>query len=152
MMNRKYLLGAMLGAGLFLAACSNVCKVETGGIAPGTPEDFKANVPDRVFFDFDSAKVTPAAMKRIEAQATWLNTYSSTKATIEGHTDSRGTAEYNLALGQSRANAAQNALEGQGIDKSRTTTVSYGKERLENLGTTEADHAQNRRAVTVIEP
>jgi peptidoglycan-associated lipoprotein len=149
-MNTKLLI-SLSGIAILLSACSNVCDVEQQtGIVPGSPEDFKTNVPDRVFFDFDSSKVSDSARRRLEAQGCWMKTYSDTKATIEGHTDTRGTAEYNMALGQSRANEAAKVLRSYGVDGSRVSTVSYGKERVEDTGTTEEAHARNRRAVTTI--
>ncbi len=150
-MNTK-LLGIVSGVAVLMAACSSTCDVDqAGSIVPGSAEDFKANVPDRVFFDFDSSKVSEAAKKRLKAQSCWLNTYSGTKVTVEGHTDVRGTAEYNLALGEARANETSKVLKELGVDSSRITVVSYGKERVETEGTTEEDHARNRRAVTVVQ-
>jgi peptidoglycan-associated lipoprotein len=150
-MNTK-LLVSLSGIALLMAACSNTCDVEQeSGIVPGSAEDFKTNVPDRVYFDFDSSKVSDSAKKRLEAQACWFKTYGATKATVEGHTDIRGTAEYNMALGNSRANSAAKTLKDLGVDGSRLTVVSYGKERVADTGTTEEAHAKNRRAVTVID-
>lgn len=151
-MNRTSLLTLIAAAGL-MAACSKTCEVDgqSGSITPGTAEDFKTNVPDRIFFDFDSSKVLDSAQKRLDAQACWLKTYPSTKVTVEGHTDSRGTAEYNMGLSASRANATVDALAKLGVDKDRVSVVSYGKERLDDLGTTEEAHAKNRRAVTVVD-
>lgn len=150
-MNTK-LLGVLVGTGLLLGACSRTCDVEQAAVVvPGTAEDFKTNVPDRVYYDFDSSKLSESAKKRLEAQACWLKTYAGTKATVEGHTDVRGTAEYNMALGEARANAAAKELTVNGISKDRFTVVSYGKERVFDAGTTEEAHAKNRRAVTVID-
>lgn len=150
-MNRKFLLGAIFGIAGMMAACNNTCSVDgTGTIVPGSADDFAANIPNTVYFDFDKSNVSETAQKRVDAQACWLKTYSATTATVEGHCDSRGTAEYNMALGQQRANSVKKALEAQGIDASRLTTVSYGKERLVDTGTTEASHAANRRTVTAI--
>lgn len=150
-MNAKLL--ALIGAAAgLLGACSSTCDIDQDAtIVPGSAEDFRANVPDRVYFDFDSSKLSEAAKKRLDAQACWLNTYTGTKVTIEGHTDVRGTAEYNMALGDSRANSAAKELESKGISKDRMTVVSYGKERVADSGVTEEAHAKNRRAVTVVE-
>lgn len=148
-MNTK-LLGLVAGIAGLMAACSNVCDVDNGTVVPGSAADFKQNTPDRVYFDFDSSKVSETAKKRLEAQSCWLKTYSGTKVVVEGHTDIRGTAEYNLALGEARANSAAKVLKANGIDASRVTVVSYGKERVSNEGTTEEAHAENRRAVTVV--
>ncbi|MDR1488826.1 MAG: OmpA family protein [Holosporales bacterium] len=150
-MNAK-LLGLIAGVGVLTAACSDVCDVEKGGgvVTPGSSEDFKANAPDTAYFDFDSSKVSDAAKKRIDAQACWLKTYTGTEVTVEGHTDIRGTAEYNLALGTARATSVKKVLEESGVKGDRITVVSYGKERVADEGTTEEAHAKNRRAVTVV--
>ena len=150
-MNRKFLLGAILGIAGIMAACNKTCTVDNAGaIVPGSAEDFATNVPNTVYFDFDKSNISDTAQKRVDAQVCWLKTYGATKATVEGHCDVRGTAEYNMALGQARANSVSKALQAQGIDADRLTTVSYGKERPVDDGTTEVSHAKNRRAVTVI--
>ena len=84
------------------------------------------------------------------SQAAWLQRYPNVRVTIEGHADERGTREYNLALGDRRANAAKNYLASRGISPSRMAVISWGKERPEALGSDESAWAQNRRAVTVI--
>ena len=81
--------------------------------------------------------------------ATWLRANPNVRETLEGHCDERGTRDYNLALGERRANAAKNYLASLGVDASRIQTVSYGKERPSALGSDEQSWAQNRRAVTV---
>ncbi|MDR3031136.1 MAG: peptidoglycan-associated lipoprotein Pal [Holosporales bacterium] len=152
-MNRKILLSLSLVAmGITITACNKTCRVDgvAGSIAPGSAEDLAANVPNTVYFDFDKSAVSDAARKRIEAQACWLKTYGATKATIEGHCDVRGTNEYNMALGEARATAVSKELKTQGVDASRLTTVSYGKERPIDDGINEVSHAKNRRATTVI--
>jgi peptidoglycan-associated lipoprotein len=85
----------------------------------------------------------------LRAQAQWLQRYPQVRATIEGHCDERGTREYNLALGERRANAAKNYLVSLGVDASRITVVSYGKERPKAMGSNESAWAQNRRAATI---
>lgn len=120
-------------------------------IRPGTQSDLESNVGDRVFFAFDSSVVTSEGQRVLERQAAWLKQYPSIDVTIEGHADERGTREYNLALGERRANAAKKYLVSLGVDSSRISTVSYGKERPAVLGSTEEAWAQNRRAVTVVE-
>lgn len=120
-------------------------------IRPGTQSDLESNVGDRVFFGFDSSVVTSEGQRVLERQAAWLKQYPSIDVTIEGHADERGTREYNLALGERRANAAKKYLVSLGVDSSRISTVSYGKERPAVLGSTEEAWAQNRRAVTVVE-
>ncbi|MDR2667153.1 MAG: OmpA family protein [Holosporales bacterium] len=148
-MERKVLSGLFAAAAL-LSACNCTCGVKDSSVTPGSSADFEANVPNVVYFDFDKSKLSEAAKKRVEAQVAWLKTYSGTKATVEGYTDVRGTAEYNIALGQARANEVANSLKASGIESDRLTTVSYGKERLVDTGTTELAHAKNRRAVTVV--
>ena len=86
----------------------------------------------------------------LQRQAEWLKRYPNVTVTIEGHTDERGTREYNLALGERRAQAARNVLVASGISSSRISTISYGKERPAVPGSTEEAYAQNRRAVTVV--
>ena len=94
--------------------------------------------------------IDPEARAILDSQAQWLNAHPNTRITIEGHCDERGTREYNLALGDRRANAAKNYLAARGISPSRITTISYGKERPIALGSDEASWAQNRRAVTIV--
>jgi peptidoglycan-associated lipoprotein len=103
-----------------------------------------------VFFAFDRSDITPEAREILERQADWLRRYPNVTVTIEGHCDERGTREYNLALGERRAQAAKNVLVASGISASRISTISYGKERPAVVGSTEEAYAQNRRAVTVV--
>jgi peptidoglycan-associated lipoprotein len=120
------------------------------GPRPGSQEDLVASVGDRVFFDFDSSAIRSDQRPTLERQAGWLKQYAQNQVTVEGHTDERGTREYNLALGQRRANAARDVLVANGIAGARIQTISYGKERPAALGSDEAAWAQNRRAVTVV--
>ncbi len=121
-----------------------------GAITPGSQEDFVRSVSaDRIFFDTDKFNIDAQDQATLQSQAQWLSRYPNTRITVEGHADERGTREYNLALGERRANAAKNQLASLGIDPSRIQTVSYGKERPQALGSTEEAWAQNRRAVTV---
>ena len=120
------------------------------GPAPGSQADFVASISaDRIYFDTDKSDVDAEDQATLATQAEWLKKYPNTRVTIEGHCDERGTRDYNIALGARRANSAKNALAAMGIDAARISTVSYGKERPEALGSTEADWALNRRAVTV---
>jgi peptidoglycan-associated lipoprotein len=121
-----------------------------GAARPGTQEDLVVNVGDRVFFAFDKSDLSTEAQATLDRQAAWLKKYSTAKVTIEGHTDERGTREYNLALGERRATAAKNYLVAAGIAAGRITTISYGKERPAVVGSNEAAWAQNRRAVTIV--
>lgn len=118
---------------------------------PGSQADFVAQMmgADTIYFDLDRFNIDSADAAALSQQAQWLAKYPNKKATIEGHCDERGTRDYNLALGERRANAAKNYLVSQGVDAARITTVSYGKERPVALGSDEASWAKNRRAVTV---
>lgn len=117
----------------------------------GTQSDLVANVGDRVFFGYDRYDLTSEARDILERQAAWLQQHQNLSITIEGHTDERGTREYNLALGERRANSVKNYLVAYGIDPRRITVISYGKERPAVPGSNSAAWAQNRRAVTVVE-
>ena len=103
-----------------------------------------------VYFDYDSYVIKPEFQSMIEAHSRFIKAAPNRKVMIEGHTDDRGTREYNLALGDRRANAAKNYLVARGVSPSRITTISYGKERPLALGSDEESWAQNRRAVTVV--
>jgi peptidoglycan-associated lipoprotein len=125
----------------------------SAGVGPGSREDFIRSVGlegDRVFFDTDQYDLDDRDRATLDAQATWLNRYPAVRVTIEGHADERGTRDYNLALGDRRANAAKNHLAARGVAPGRMTVISYGKERPEALGSDESAWAQNRRAVTVL--
>jgi peptidoglycan-associated lipoprotein len=123
-----------------------------GQIIPGSQEDFLQTVGqygDRIFFDTDKFNVDAEDQATLQRQAQWLAQYPNARVTVEGHADERGTREYNLALGERRANSAKNYLASLGVDASRVQTVSYGKERPQALGSDEQSWARNRRAVTV---
>ncbi|WP_448581764.1 peptidoglycan-associated lipoprotein Pal [Thermaurantiacus sp.] len=118
---------------------------------PGSMADFLARAgSDRIFFGLDRYDLDADARATLDRQAEWLRQYPAVRATIEGHADERGTREYNLALGERRANAARNYLAAQGIAASRLSVISYGKERPAVEGSNEDAWAQNRRAVTVL--
>jgi peptidoglycan-associated lipoprotein len=121
-----------------------------GTVRPGSQEDLVVNVGDRVFFDFDKFSLKPDARKTLEKQAAWMKANPSVRVSIEGHADERGTREYNLALGERRANSAKDYLVSLGINPARLKTISYGKERPVAMGSNEAAWAQNRRSVTVV--
>ncbi|CAA7627849.1 Outer membrane lipoprotein omp16 (Peptidoglycan-associated lipoprotein) [Candidatus Terasakiella magnetica] len=116
----------------------------------GSTRDFIEKAGDRVFFDFDKATLRADAKATLAKQAAWLKYYPNYSMTIEGHADERGTREYNLALGERRANSVKEFLSANGVASSRIKTVSYGKERPVALGSNEAAWVQNRRAVTVL--
>jgi peptidoglycan-associated lipoprotein len=155
----------LLGLLLLLAACSSAPEPAPGpqplgpggpgGIgsasaAPGSQQDLDASAGDRVFFAFDRSDISPEARQTLSRQADWLRRYPNVTVTIEGHCDERGTREYNLALGERRAQAVKNVLVALGIPAGRISTISYGKERPAVVGSTEDAYAQNRRAVTVV--
>ena len=121
-----------------------------GPATPGSARDLAENVGDRVFFAFDSSSLTSEGRATLDKQAAWLKKYDEVKVAVEGHCDERGTREYNLALGERRAQAAKNYLVAAGIPASRVSTISYGKERPAVVGSTEAAYSQNRRSVTVV--
>ena len=120
------------------------------GPTAGSQEDLVANVGDRVFFDFDKYNLQPDARATLEKQAAWMKRFASVTISIEGHCDERGTREYNLALGERRANAVKDFLVALGVSPSRVKTISYGKERPIALGSNDQAWEQNRRGVTVV--
>jgi peptidoglycan-associated lipoprotein len=155
----------LLGALLLLAACSSpppppppegppggpgAGGVGATNIAPGSQQDLEASAGDRVFFAFDRSDISAEARETLTRQADWLRRYPNVTVTIEGHCDERGTREYNLALGERRAQAAKNVLVALGIPTSRITTISYGKERPIVVGSNEEAWAQNRVAITTV--
>ncbi len=120
------------------------------GPASGTQADLVVNVGDRIFFGYDRYDLTPEARLTLEKQAEWMQQYPALSLTIEGHADERGTREYNLALGERRANSVKNYLVALGVSPTRLTTISYGKERPAVPGANETAWAQNRRGVTKV--
>ncbi len=107
-------------------------------------------VQDRIFFGYDSSELNDESQKIVTTQAEWLKADNSVKVIIEGHCDERGTREYNIALGEKRANAVKRFLISNGVDASRIKVVSYGKERPAFFGNKEEFLSKNRRAVTVV--
>jgi peptidoglycan-associated lipoprotein len=129
--------------------------VNNGGgadtVAPGSQQDFLRSImSDTIHFALDQYDIDSTSRSILDSQAQWLMKWPDRRITIEGHADERGTREYNLALGDRRANAAKNYLAARGINASRINTISYGKERPIALGSDEASWAQNRRAVTIV--
>ena len=122
----------------------------TGSQTVGSLGDESLNIGDRVFFGYDSSVLTSEAQDALQRQAGWLRENNDVRIVIEGHCDERGTREYNIALGERRAAAAKRYLVSLGVDASRVSTISYGKERPAVLGHDNSAWAQNRRAVTVI--
>ena len=152
------LLAAFAAAGL-LVACSSTPETDanaagagagSGTARPGSQEDLVANVGDRVFFDTDASSVRADQRSVLQRQASWMGQYPQVQVSVEGHADERGTREYNLALGQRRANSARDLLVAGGVAGTRIQTISYGKDRPDALGSSEDAWARNRRAVTVV--
>jgi peptidoglycan-associated lipoprotein len=159
---------SLFAAGLLLAACgtsgedtgaatgggqtgsSQTTTTEIPGPQPGSQEDLTVSVGDRVFFDFDKYNLKSPARQTVERLAAWMQNYPAVTLTIEGHADERGTREYNLALGERRANSVRDYLISLGINPNRLSTVSYGEEQPAVLGSNEEAWAQNRRAVFAV--
>ena len=166
-MKTQTAIAAALASALALSACSHKApkilppdpggsvstdtSAGTGAVTPGSQADFIAQLmgQDTVYFDTDQYNIDAADQQALAAQAAWLNKYPAKRATIQGHTDERGTREYNLALGERRANAAKNYLFSLGVDASRLTTQTFGKDQPVAMESTEEAWAKNRRAVTV---
>jgi len=123
---------------------------QPAGIVPGSQQDFVVNVGDRVYFDTDQSSIRADAQGILSAQAAWLNRYPAVRVRIEGNADERGTREYNFALGARRAEAVSEFLTSKGVDPSRISTISYGKEQPINPGSDEDAWAQNRNAHTAL--
>ena len=147
----------VLMAGLILTACATTKKVSTtagqmqGDVYTGTDtvEYLASGVPDRVFFATNESILTTRSRETLRKQATWLRENSGINVVLEGHADERGTREYNLALGERRANAAKDYLMTYGVSASRISVISYGKERPVDSGSDPLAWSKNRRSVTV---
>ena len=140
-------------ASLLLSACATTKKTGQmqGDVYTGsdTVEYLASGVKDRVFFATNKSVLTTAARDVLRKQAAWMRKNKNISVAIEGHADERGTREYNLALGERRANAVKDYLMTYGISGSRLSVISYGKERPVNSGSTPLAWSQNRRSVTV---
>jgi peptidoglycan-associated lipoprotein len=156
-MNLK-LLGALAALTLVSACANHNTGATTGtgvaaapsGPAPGSEEDLVANVGDRVFYAFNASTLSSDARATLDKQTAWLGRYPQVNVQVAGNCDERGTEEYNLALGQRRANAARDYLVAKGVASSRITTISYGKDRPTATGDDEQAWAQNRNAITSV--
>jgi len=148
---------------LLLAACSNPpppggppggipggISGAPGSYAPGSQQDLAATAGDRVFFAYDQSTISSEGQQILQRQAEWLKRYQQVSITIEGHCDERGTREYNLALGERRAQTVKNVLVALGIPSARIHTISYGKERPIVVGSDEGGYAQNRVGITTV--
>ncbi|MEL6167177.1 MAG: peptidoglycan-associated lipoprotein Pal [Pseudomonadota bacterium] len=129
---------------------SELSSLDAAAQDPTSPVYFQQTIGDRVLFIVDQSTLTPEAQSVLAGQAQWLVSNPEYTAIIEGHADERGTREYNLALGDRRANAVQEYLVSRGVAPGRLRTVTYGKERPLEICSDEACYSQNRRAVTVI--
>ena len=150
----------ILAACLVLTACATKKEVATTDAIQGqmqsdvytgtdSVEYLADGVPDRVFFATNETILTTASRETLRAQAAWLRKNSSINVVLEGHADERGTREYNLALGERRANSAKDYLMTYGISSDRISVLSYGKERPVDAGSNPLAWSKNRRSVTV---
>ena len=141
-------------ASLVLSACATkkVTNQMQGDVYTGkdTVEYLASGVADRVFFATNESVLTTASRETLRKQAAWLRKNSKINVVLEGHADERGTREYNLALGERRANSVKEFLVSLGVEAGRITTISYGKERPAADGSSSESWAENRRAVTVV--
>ncbi len=124
--------------------------VATGGVVPGSQEDLVASAGDRVFFALNQSSLSGDARSTLDRQAGFLAKYPQDSVQVAGNCDERGTEEFNIALGQRRANSARDYLVAKGVASSRITTISYGKDRPVALGSDESAWAQNRNAITSV--
>ena len=140
-------------ATLILSACSTAKKSGNidGDVYTGkeTVKYLASGVPDRIFFATNKSSLTTASRATLRKQASYLRKNKNLNVTVEGHADERGTREYNLALGERRANAARDYLMTYGISGKRISVISYGKEKPVNPASTPLAWSQNRRSVTV---
>ena len=121
-----------------------------GSAVPGSEKDFAINVGDRNYFIVDTSTLTPEAQETLRRQSAWLRQYPNVTIQVEGHSDERGTREYNISLSARRATATREFLIAQGVPGNRISSIAYGKERPVALCDAEQCYSQNRRAVTVI--
>ena len=157
-MKNKYL--SLFFAGILLISGCETIGGSSSGSTPGYEygDSKQANlqaylqneIGDRVYFETDKHNISSASAFTLESQANWLKSTPGFQLLIEGHCDERGTREYNLALGEKRAQAVKNYLIGLGINPDRVSTISYGKERPAVVGSNDGAWAQNRRSVTTV--
>ncbi|QDH15531.1 peptidoglycan-associated lipoprotein Pal [Oecophyllibacter saccharovorans] len=153
-----------LALGLALAACSsstgeggngsgngNNSGMTSNAPVPGSEADLVATAGDRVYFALNQNTLSPEARETLDKQAAWMKRYPQVNVLVAGNCDDRGTQEYNIALGQRRANAVRNYLQAQGIAPSRISTISYGKDRPTVDGDSQDAWAQNRNAITSVQ-
>jgi peptidoglycan-associated lipoprotein len=164
----SYKVVAVMGCFLALAACSKKKSPDldagagnrlssgddlSGGQSnarPGSKADFDTNVGNTIYFIVDQSTLTSEGRETLSNQAQWLQRYSNVTVQVEGHSDERGTREYNISLSARRATATRNFLISQGVDDSRISSIAYGKERPAELCDAESCWSRNRRAVTQV--
>lgn len=129
---------------------SSTSEGSIAGPVAGSEQDFIINVGDRIFFGYDASDLSSEAQSTLSKQAAWLMQFPNVAIQVEGHCDERGTREYNLALGERRANSVKEYLVSLGVAAGRLSTISYGKERPAVEGSNDDSWAQNRRGVTRI--
>ena len=149
---KKHLIAAFAAVALVSGCASNAPVEEDVNVNVAVEEGQESvmNAKDRVYFGFDQYNLTNEAMEVLQEQARFLVDNPEASVVVEGHTDDRGTRDYNLALGVRRAVSVKNYLIANGVDAGRIRVISYGKERPAVVGANEAAWAQNRRAVTVV--
>jgi peptidoglycan-associated lipoprotein len=138
------------GYGAGAGGVSNAGLMGAGHGAPGSQEDLTQSVGDRIFFDTDQSVLTPEARGILDRQAQWLQQYPQIGVWVAGNCDERGTQEYNIALGQRRANADRDYLASRGIETRRIQTISYGKDRPVDPSSTQDAWTPNRNAITSV--
>jgi peptidoglycan-associated lipoprotein len=160
---RLKLLGALAAAAMLAGCAGNPAATNAGaatgtgaatsmtnGVAPGSEEDLVQNVGNRIFFAFNSSQLTPEDRATLDRQADWLQKYPQVTVQVAGNCDDRGTEEYNLALGERRANAARDYLVARGVNPARITTISYGKDRPVDPADNPKAWAMNRNDTTSV--
>ncbi len=143
----------VIALGIFISACSTTAQKKVDAVddvytGTDTVKFLATGVADRVFFGTNSSRLTTAAKATLDKQAAYIQS-SKISVVIEGHADERGTREYNLALGERRANAVSDYLMTKGIAKTSIKVISYGKERPVSTDSSALAWSQNRRSVTV---
>ena len=157
---KKNYLSLLLVGFLFLSGCETIGGASSSSDSPSYEygDSKQANlqaylqneIGDRIYFDTDKYNITSAAAFVLESQANWLKSTPGFQLIVEGHCDERGTREYNLALGEKRAQSVKNYIINLGISADRVSTISYGKERPAVVGSNDGAWAQNRRSVTTV--
>ena len=145
----KKLLGLLLTI-IYVSGCSTVGWNDGSECDSKLAKEFMAQAEDRIFFEFNSSNITDNASEILATQVKWLKKNENVNVIAQGYCDERGTREYNLALGERRANAVKLHMIDNGIAADRISTISYGKEKPAVEGNNEAAWAQNRRSISVV--